>query len=80
MLTTQELLPVVLTLAAIVATYFYLNTKSNVWASHSNHKSPSADHFQFRGNIKPQSVQEFQAYRKDSNIAQYLKVSSRRRC
>jgi len=40
MLTTQELLPVVLTLAAIVATYFYLSAKSNVWASHSNHKSP----------------------------------------
>lgn len=40
MLTTQELLPVVLTLVAIVATYFYLNAKSNVWASHSNHKSP----------------------------------------
>lgn len=41
---------------------------------------PNADHFQLRGNIKSQSVQEFQAYRKDSNIAQYLKVSSRCRC
>lgn len=29
MLTIQELLPAALTLAAVVATYFYLNAKSN---------------------------------------------------
>lgn len=77
--TTQELLPVVLTLAAIVATYFYLNAKSNAEQTTTTTATTRSNNCSSRGNIEPQGIQELQAYRKDSSIAQYLKVSARHR-
>lgn len=58
--TTQELLPVVLTLLAIVATYFYLDAKSN--SKQTSPSSTTTNNCYFRGNTEPKSIQEFQAY------------------